>query len=150
MVFNTSNTETLNPGYYYWYNGSWKRIASSNHSDSNIPDNVVIWNNENNEFVYLNNEGDRISINLGEIANENITTLVDNLDGTYTYTSEDNTVTTINVPADVIGNINNNGTIYEKIINLITSNNYNSNITDNGDGTFTVSGRLNTSFINLR
>ncbi|SHG51030.1 hypothetical protein SAMN05444483_11441 [Salegentibacter echinorum] len=137
LVFNTSTTNNIVPGYYYWYNGSWKRIASSDNTNTNIPDNIVIWNSENEEFVYLNKDGDRVNISLNEIANESITTLIDNLDGTYTYTSEDNTVTTINVPADVIGNINNNGIIYEKIINLITSNNFNSSITDNGDGTFT-------------
>ncbi|SKB97558.1 hypothetical protein SAMN05660903_03598, partial [Salegentibacter salinarum] len=137
LVFNTSTTEALTPGYYYWYNGSWKRISSSNNSNPNIPENIVIWNSENEEFVYLNEEGDNVRIDLGEIANENITTLVDNIDGTYTYTSEDNTVTTINVPADVIGNINNNGNIYERIIDLIKANTFNTKITDNGNGTFT-------------
>ncbi|MBI6117359.1 hypothetical protein I6U49_11480, partial [Salegentibacter sp. F63223] len=136
LVFNTSANQSMSPGYYYWYNGSWKRIATSNDSTSNIPDNIVIWNAENQEFVYLDQAGDRISINLDEIVNESITKLVDNLDGTYTYTSEDDTITTINVPADVISNIDNNGDIYERIIELITSNSYISNITDNGDGTF--------------
>src|SRR5690606_39885104 len=34
--------------------------------------------------------------------NETVTTLVNNNDGTYTYTSEDGTVTVVDVPASVI------------------------------------------------
>src|SRR5699024_3508679 len=48
------------------------------------------------------NEGDIYNeiINLIDV-NETVTTLVDNGDGTYTYSSEDGTLTTIDVPADV-------------------------------------------------
>src|SRR5690606_17096248 len=42
--------------------------------------------------------------------NESVTTLVDNEDGTYTYTSEDGTVTTVDVPASVINQ-------FEEIVN---------------------------------
>ncbi|MGY5255631.1 hypothetical protein, partial [Sphingobacterium spiritivorum] len=49
------------------------------------------------------------TINISNIvkANETVTTLVNNGNGTYTYTSENGTTTTINVPADVINNFNN-------------------------------------------
>src|SRR5690554_2488665 len=43
-------------------------------------------------------------------ANETVTTLIDNLDGTYTYTSEDNTITIIDIPASVVEN-------FETIVN---------------------------------
>src|SRR5690554_1814555 len=42
--------------------------------------------------------------------NETVTTLIDNLDGTYTYTSEDNTITIIDIPASVVEN-------FETIVN---------------------------------
>src|SRR5690606_3340073 len=47
-------------------------------------------------------------------ANETVTTLVNNGDGTYTYTSEDGTVTVVNVPATVVENFEN---IYNQIVN---------------------------------
>ncbi|MFD2037538.1 beta strand repeat-containing protein, partial [Belliella marina] len=67
--------------------------------------------------------------------NETVTTLVDNGDGTYTYTSEDGTVTVVDVPGDVVTNIQNEGDIYNEIINLIETNS--DILVDNGDGTFT-------------
>src|SRR5690606_6193541 len=42
--------------------------------------------------------------------NETVTTLVNNNDGTYTYTSEDGTVTVVDVPASVINQ-------FEEIVN---------------------------------
>src|SRR5690606_22886995 len=42
--------------------------------------------------------------------NETVTTLVNNDDGTYTYTSEDGTVTVVDVPASVINQ-------FEEIVN---------------------------------
>jgi len=137
LVFNTSDSDNLTPGYYYWYAGSWKRITTTGQANPNIPANNVVWNVENESLVYLNEEGEQITIELDDIGNESITALVDNTDGTYTYTSEDNTVTTINVPADVIGNISNNGVIYEEILTLLSENVSYSTLVNNGDGTFT-------------
>src|SRR5690606_10463136 len=54
--------------------------------------------------------------------NETVTTLVDNNDGTYTYTSEDGTVTVVDVPASIINQ-------FEDIVNsgpvTINGNTYN-------------------------
>src|SRR5690606_16619108 len=63
-------------------------------------------------FTYVDEAGDSHVINFEEIvqANESVTTLVDNADGTYTYTSEDGTVTVVDVPASVINQ-------FEKIVN---------------------------------
>src|SRR5690606_34469343 len=67
----------------------------------NIGGNVYY---DGNQFTYLDENGDTQVINFEELvqANETVTTLVNNNDGTYTYTSEDGTITTINVPTDVI------------------------------------------------
>src|SRR5690606_13531729 len=39
--------------------------------------------------------------------NETVTILVNNNDGTYTYTSEDGTVTTVDVPSDIVNQFEN-------------------------------------------
>src|SRR5690606_10303992 len=63
-------------------------------------------------FTYVDEAGDSHVINFEEIvqANETVTTLVNNNDGTYTYTSEDGTVTVVDVPASVINQ-------FEEIVN---------------------------------
>src|SRR5690606_6468357 len=83
-------------------------------------------------------------------ANETVTTLVNNNDGTYTYTSEDGTVTTVDVPSDIVnqfGNIVNNGpvtvdgntynTIEEYIQHLVEANETVTTLVNNNDGTYT-------------
>src|SRR5690606_31829742 len=82
--------------------------------------------------------------------NETVTTLVDNEDGTYTYTSEDGTKTTVDVPASVINQfeeIVNGGpvtidgdtynTIEEYIQHIVETNETVTTLVDNGDGTYT-------------
>src|SRR5690606_25611997 len=68
------------------------------------------------QFTYVDQSGATHVINLADIvqANETVTTLVNNNDGTYTYTSEDGTVTTVDVPSDIVNqfdNIVNNGPV---------------------------------------
>src|SRR5690606_6377795 len=83
-------------------------------------------------------------------ANETVTTLVNNNDGTYTYTSEDGTVTTVDVPSDIVnqfGNIVNNGpvtvdgntynTIEEYVQHLVEANETVTTLINNNDGTYT-------------
>ncbi|MBE8722086.1 collagen-like triple helix repeat-containing protein, partial [Sphingobacterium pedocola] len=83
-------------------------------------------------------------------ANETNTTLIDNNDGTYTYTSEDGTVTTVDIPASVInqfeevvngGPVTVNGNTYtsieEYIENIVAANETNTTLIDNNDGTYT-------------
>ena len=67
MVFNTQTVNDITPGYYYWYENRWYKLAAS---------------------------GDEI-----------ITTLIDQQDGTYLYTSEDGTETLIDIPASVVNDI---------------------------------------------
>ncbi|WP_199885774.1 hypothetical protein, partial [Flavobacterium bizetiae] len=66
----------------------------------------VSYNPVMNEFTYTDKNGDIQVVNISEIvkANETITTLANNNNGTYLYTSEDKTPTTIDVVADVINN----------------------------------------------
>src|SRR5690606_14888446 len=82
--------------------------------------------------------------------NETVTTLVNNNDGTYTYTSEDSTVTVVDVPASVINQfeeIVNGGpvtidgdtynTIEEYIQHLVETNETVTTLVNNNDGTYT-------------
>ena len=69
---------------------------------------------------------------------ETTTTLIDNGDGTFTYTSEDNTVTTFNANSTFIDNGDGTFTHTNAAGNSITFNSLNSTIVDNGDGTVTI------------
>src|SRR5690606_11385884 len=82
--------------------------------------------------------------------NEKVTTLVNNNEGTYTYTSEDGTVTVVDVPASVINQfeeIVNGGpvtidgdtynTIEEYIQHLVETNETVTTLVNNNDGTYT-------------
>src|SRR5690606_14220260 len=69
-----------------------------------------------NSMLITNASGDLEWATIADIvqANETVTTLVNNNDGTYTYTSEDGTVTTVDVPSDIVnqfGNIVNDGPV---------------------------------------
>src|SRR5690606_40853710 len=65
----------------------------------------------------------------------NTTTMVNNGDGTYVFTNANGDTITVDVIGDVVTNIQNQGDIYNEIMNLIGSNS--DIVVDNGDGTFT-------------
>src|SRR5690554_3220580 len=77
---------------------------------------VSIEEGDANSMLITNDNGDLEWATIEDIVqgNETVTTLVDNLDGTYTYTSEDGTVTIIDVPASVVENFE---SIYNQIVN---------------------------------
>src|SRR5690606_23988637 len=101
-------------------------------------------------ITYVDEVGNPTVLNIADIIaqHETTTTLVNNNDGTYTYTSEDGTVTVVDVPADVVnqfdtivnsGPVTVDGTTYtsveEYFETIVTSNS--DVLVDNGDGTFT-------------
>ena len=65
----------------------------------------------------------------------NTTSYINNGDGTYTFTNANGQSMTIDVIADVVTNIQNEGAIYDEILNMILQNS--DELVDNGDGTFT-------------
>src|SRR5690606_35847230 len=82
--------------------------------------------------------------------NETLTTLVNNNNGTYTYTSEDGTVTVVDVPASVVNqfedivnsgpvtiNGNTYNTIEEYIENIVKENETVTTLVNNNNGTYT-------------
>src|SRR5690554_4916679 len=74
---------------------------------------------------------------LATTAGEIITTLIDNENRTYLYTSEDGTQTLIDIPTSVVNDIINQGDVYTEIINLIDTNETVTIIEDHGNGTYT-------------
>src|SRR5690554_7686691 len=69
------------------------------------------------------------------IFDANTTTMVDNGDGTYVFTNANGDTITVDVVGYVVTNIQNQGAIYNEIINILNAE---SDIfVDNGDGTFT-------------
>src|SRR5690554_3484663 len=110
----------------------------------------LAYNDTDQKLVYTNSKGEIQEIDLGTLVagNETVTTLVANTDGTYTYTSEDNTVTIIDIPNAVIENfetivnggpVDINGTTYTTIEEYIT-NLANSSVTIEGSDFITVTG----------
>src|SRR5690606_11145042 len=79
---------------------------------------------DGDQFTYVDENGVVQNISFEDIvqANETVTTLVNNNDGTYTYTNEAGATVTIDVPADVINNfeeiISNTNVLNELIDNL--------------------------------
>ena len=138
LVFNTNTQNDITPGYYYWYENKWRRVVNADDIsalDKNTTN--VSFAVENGNLLLTDSDGNNVSIPLSQI---NIpTTLVDNNDGTYTYTSENGTVTTINVPASVINNfeeIINNTEVLNQLIENLTNTTVGGNVYYDGN-TFT-------------
>src|SRR5690606_5788732 len=80
------------------------------------------------EFTYVDAAGDTHVINFADIvqANETVTTLVNNNDGTYTYTNEAGATFVIDVPSSVVNQFEE---IYNDIVNeqiIVNGDTYNS------------------------
>ena len=150
LVYNltTNAPANLQPGYYYWKSNQWQRIANTNDvislvindfstilGNTNVLNQIVnvIHSNGGNVYyngtnlTYMDSSGNIHILDLTQVVqdNETITTLVNNNNGTYTYTSENGTQTTINVPADVISNFSTilaNTSVLNQIINVVHNN----------------------------
>lgn len=100
LVFNIQKNEVLTPGYYYWYENKWNRIINQEdllHLDTNTKNSSLTVINQ--ELVVTDTEGQTVSLPISEF--NIVTTLVNHQNGNYTYTSENGTITTINVTSDV-------------------------------------------------
>lgn len=60
LVFNTSDTNELKPGYYYWMNTEWKRLMPKGDIYANVK-------YDGNDFYYTNQTGVEVKINLEEL-----------------------------------------------------------------------------------
>ncbi|SFT04424.1 hypothetical protein, partial [Sphingobacterium wenxiniae] len=117
MVYNTMKVNDVVPGIYYNDGAKW--VLASAGSATNI-----FYNPTDYIITYIDAEGKEVNIDFKKVVkdNETVTTLVKNQNGTYTYTSENGTVTVIDVPADVINNfeqIVNNGDVLNHLIEVL-------------------------------
>lgn len=95
LVYNTNTQNDVTPGYYYWSNNRWNRLVSNRDGTGHLTLSA-------GDIVnYINLDGTLSSIDLGSVVlnHETITQLVDNGDGTISYTNEDNLTTIINLPS---------------------------------------------------
>ncbi|WP_306349743.1 hypothetical protein [Flavobacterium sp. '19STA2R22 D10 B1'] len=132
LVFNEATAgvapENVIPGYYYWYDNRWNRVLISGEVASSASGGGnVVYNPITNLFTYINSSGNPQEISFHDIvvANETLTTLVNNGSGTYVYTSENNTATTIDVVGDVVSNIStilNNPSFVTELTQVIKNN----------------------------
>ncbi|MDM1408203.1 hypothetical protein, partial [Myroides sp. DF42-4-2] len=105
LVFNTTENKELKAGYYYWFETSWVRLLTDQDSiDRYFPKNEEFAVDLTEQILYLKDSAQNVvSVPLADI--NLLTTLEKTGNGTYRYTAEDGTQTTIDVIADVINNI---------------------------------------------
>ncbi|WP_158963645.1 beta strand repeat-containing protein [Myroides fluvii] len=124
LLFNTTDNSDLKPGYYYWFDNRWVRlIASTDDLLEDLAINEELAVNVTQQSLFLRDSKDNVvSVPLADI--NLVTTLTASGQGKYVYTSEDKTITTIDVLADVINNISvilNQDTVIEEIVQSITA-----------------------------
>ncbi|WP_257957567.1 hypothetical protein, partial [Parapedobacter tibetensis] len=85
-------------------------VVTANETVTTLADNT------DGTFSYTNEAGDVVTFDA------NTTTMADNGDGTYTFTNANGDAITVDVPQSVVGNIQNEGDIFNEIINLIGEN----------------------------
>ncbi|MBL7867440.1 MAG: hypothetical protein JNM71_05435, partial [Flavobacterium lindanitolerans] len=130
LVFNTAETGTapfgVTPGFYYWYENKWIKMIS-NGDDTNTTNVSLTQNGQ--DLILTDSDGNNVRIALSDL--QKITTLVNNNDGTYTYTNEAGTQVTIDVPADVVSNFNDiitNTSVLNQLITNLTNTSVGGNV----------------------
>lgn len=139
LVFNTTANSELQPGYYFWFDKQWVRLLSGTDDFlGDVAKNEELAVNLTTELLFLRDSKNRVvSVPLQEV--NLLTTLQAGAQGKYTYTSEDQTQTVIDVPADVIQNIAHilqDTSVKNEIIQAISANA--KSLT--GDGIIAVNG----------
>ncbi|WP_137404481.1 beta strand repeat-containing protein [Echinicola rosea] len=135
LVFNITDNDMIVPGYYYWYDGKWRRLAWSGGSPAS--NNMLVYDQEADRFYYNDENGDLVPLDISELLDETVSTLENNGNGTFTYTDEQGNESMIDIPSVVATNISEDGNVYAEIMALLERQG-NGNVTyDQTDGTFT-------------
>ncbi|QDH81130.1 hypothetical protein FKX85_19680 [Echinicola soli] len=133
LVFNITENDMIVPGYYYWFDGKWRRLAWS--GGSAAANNMLVYDQEADRFYYNDNDGELVPMDLSALFNETVSSLENNGDGRFTYTDEQGNESMIDIPAVVATNISENGNVYDEIMQLLEDDF--GNVTYNqADGTF--------------
>lgn len=121
LVFNTTSNSEITPGYYYWYENKWNRFLNQEDILQLAPSmRIVSLTVNNGNLVLTDSNGNITLVSINEL--NIVTTLVNNQNGTYSYTSENGTITVIDVPADVQNNfqqIVNNADVKSILENIV-------------------------------
>src|SRR5690554_4252536 len=152
LVFNTNTENDIKPGYYYWFEDKWMRVMNEDdvtqfdHNTTNSSLTVI-----NGNLVLLDSDGNEVSIPLSEI---NIpSTLIQNQDGTYTFTNELGETVIIDATDNVINNfenIVNNTNVLNELIEVLGDTYVGGNVNYDGD-TFTYIDQTgNTQIVNIQ
>ncbi len=109
LVFNTTDSEHITPGYYYWFENKWHRLTNEDDrvsseltknpdgsythiSGSGVTTQLSVGGNlvknGDGSYTFTDSKGDEVIIE-----KPSVSTLVENADGSYTYTNEDGTKT---------------------------------------------------------
>ncbi|QQU02526.1 hypothetical protein [Myroides odoratus] len=135
LVYATKKQGDIEPGFYYWNTTKWGRIVPDSEIANLVIKNftAIISNEEvktdleqlfqttggnvyydGTTFEYMDTSGTKQEIDFSALIQEKqtVTTLVNNNDGTYTYTNEAGVAVVIDVPAHVINN-------FEEIVNNV-------------------------------
>ncbi|MCH7400164.1 hypothetical protein MM236_19375, partial [Belliella sp. DSM 107340] len=141
LVYNTTDNDSMSPGYYYWYNDRWRRILWGGVGET--ANNIVVYDPNNNRISYTDSEGEMVSIDIQSLLNETLTLLIDNNDGTYTYYNEESidldgnptgAGITIDVPESVVSEFQTiiDNTQVRDILNQFITENVAGNVTFDG------------------
>lgn len=114
LVYNTTAMADIGVGYHFWDGAKWVAMRTEGLSsgtgdpNGNGPAGEAgdIYVDESTGDIYIHDGNTWISSSI----NETTTTLADNGNGTFTYTSEDGTATTFDVTQSGTGDPNTNGT----------------------------------------
>ncbi|MDM1513501.1 hypothetical protein HX055_12090, partial [Myroides odoratimimus] len=105
LVFNTSKTDQLSPGYYYWYEDRWLRILNSSELEKLLKEDLkgLSFKIDGDNLVLIDKQGSLFgSVKIKDL--NIITTIKNNNNGTYTYTNESGVDVLIDVPLSVSNN----------------------------------------------
>ena len=101
LVYNTATNADVVPGYHYWDGVKWVRIVTTDDAFTDTNTTNVSLAVVGDQLVLTDSDNNTVQLPLSSLQSgaETVTTLVDNTDGTYTYTSEDATETIVNTAA---------------------------------------------------
>lgn len=97
LVYNTTHSTTLEPGFYYWYNQQWRRLLTR----SDFPGSLVFWSSDTQQLRYRTDDGSIVTLPLSAVS-ETLTFLQLSPDKTIlSYIDEQGDTTAVDLKAIV-------------------------------------------------